>query len=629
MEISVTKRASGKIQWIVIAIVLLAAIATLITVIVQQNQSGQALESTLTAISFCGEYKIADGEWKPISEGKHISATKGTVQLRGAFVAYDANTGEALGNVESGTVLYLYLDHLRATIKDSDGNVWYSENETEALGKMGCAEAWSAYEFVGQQDGEVTITLYNPHFFGNGRSVDSFLNKLQIYGGEGNDPIADNAAVVQVAIALLLLVFFLVLLGVAIVSSALHIRYEREIWLVWLLVLFGGIYFVFSSSRIGIWSELYALNTIMLGFSMMLYFVVVSAIVVNLLGGRLRMISNAMMFLLGAVTLVAMLASTVNTVKFYDVYTFWLPVAVAVAVLLAVCVVIDMTRRTDTEADKMTSQGRKYIGISVITVLSAFIIDSVATVLELWQGGVLSIFVLLLLVFISIVIIVRVVPKSIRTILDAKEIEAERQAMETKLQESRISIMLSQIQPHFLYNTLNSIYQLCETNPMLARSMVNSFSEYLRNNLSSLDEPGLVPFDTELSHIKTYLDIEKIRFDDTLEVEYDVKQSDFYLPVLTVQPIVENAVKHGTSKKRGGGKVVISTAEDAESYIITVSDTGSGFDPLKEKNDGKRHVGIENVRQRLANMCNGVLTIESEIGVGTVATIRIPKEGMV
>jgi sensor histidine kinase YesM len=92
-----------------------------------------------------------------------------------------------------------------------------------------------------------------------------------------------------------------------------------------------------------------------------------------------------------------------------------------------------------------------------------------------------------------------------------------------------------------------------------------------------------------------------------------------------VQPIVENAVKHGTSKKRGGGKVIISTTEDKDHYVISVSDTGVGFDAASPKNDGKRHMGIENVRQRLSNMCNGSLTIESKVGEGTLAIIKIPK----
>ena len=266
--------------------------------------------------------------------------------------------------------------------------------------------------------------------------------------------------------------------------------------------------------------------------------------------------------------------------------------------------------------------------VGIVFVALIAVITVIVAAVGTWHSALLSICALLLIVLISVVIIRREMKKSMQAVMEAQRIEAEKQAIERKLQESQISIMLSQIQPHFLYNTLNSIYQLCETNPMRARSMVNSFAEYLRNNLSTLEETGLISFETELAHIKTYLDIEKIRFEDTLEIEYDIKCDNFSLPVLTVQPIVENAVKHGTSKKRGGGKVVISTLEDKENYIIRVSDTGCGFDPNIPKNDGQRHVGIENVRQRLSNMCDGSLNIESEVGVGTLATISIPKGGI-
>ena len=266
------------------------------------------------------------------------------------------------------------------------------------------------------------------------------------------------------------------------------------------------------------------------------------------------------------------------------------------------------------------------IGVAFVALIA--VIAVVVAVVGTWNSVAISIFSILLIVFISIALIRWEIKKNVQGVLEAQRIEAEKQAMELKLQESQISIMLSQIQPHFLYNTLNSIYQLCETNPMRARSMVNFFAEYLRNNLSALDEHGLVSFETELSHVKTYLEIEKIRFEDTLEVEFDIKCDNFSLPVLTVQPIVENAVKHGTSKKRGGGKVVIATCEDEDNYIISVSDTGCGFDSSVSKNDGKSHVGIENVRQRLLNMCGGSLTIKSEVGVGTLATITIPKGGI-
>jgi sensor histidine kinase YesM len=276
-----------------------------------------------------------------------------------------------------------------------------------------------------------------------------------------------------------------------------------------------------------------------------------------------------------------------------------------------------MKKRFDFDKEKF----KRIPWTAVAIIFAAALVASVIV----WQGGVLSVCALLLIVLASVAIIWWESRKRVKAILEAQRIEAEKQAMERKIQDSQISIMLSQIQPHFLYNTLNSIYQLCETNPMRARSMVNLFSEYLRNNLSSLDEQELVELETELAHVKTYLDIEKVRFEDTLEIEYDIKCVDFSLPVLTVQPIVENAVKHGTSKKRGGGKVIISTTEDKDHYVISVSDTGVGFDAASPKNDGKHHMGIENVRQRLSNMCNGSLSIESKVGEGTLAIIKIPK----
>ena len=277
------------------------------------------------------------------------------------------------------------------------------------------------------------------------------------------------------------------------------------------------------------------------------------------------------------------------------------------------------------DKEKINRIPNTVVGVAIVAVIA--VIAVVLAELGTWYSALISVCSIVLIVIISILFIRWELKRNVKDVLESQRMEAEKHAMEMKLQESQISIMLSQIQPHFLYNTLNSIYQLCETNPMRARLMVNFFAEYLRNNLSTLEEPGLISFETELSHIKTYLEIEKIRFEDTLEIEYDIKCVDFSLPVLTVQPIVENAVKHGTSKKRGGGMVTISTDESKESYIIKVSDTGCGFDPTKSKNDGKRHVGIENVRQRLFNMCGGTLSIESEVDKGTLATIIIPKGG--
>lgn len=199
--------------------------------------------------------------------------------------------------------------------------------------------------------------------------------------------------------------------------------------------------------------------------------------------------------------------------------------------------------------------------------------------------------------------------------------------MQSELLKSRVLIMISQIQPHFLYNSLTSIAMLCEKDPKRAKKATIEFADYLRGNMNSLKDNHPVPFETELKHLKTYLSLEKMRFGEDLNVEYDIQTSDFNIPSLTVQPLVENAVKHGVGMKEDGGTVTISTREYDDRFEVIVADDGVGFDTTKPNPDTSRsHVGIENIKERISSMCHGEVTIESEVGKGTVSTIKIYKD---
>ena len=201
------------------------------------------------------------------------------------------------------------------------------------------------------------------------------------------------------------------------------------------------------------------------------------------------------------------------------------------------------------------------------------------------------------------------------------------QQMQKELYESRVAIMVSQIQPHFLYNSLSSIAMMCTIDPETAQEATVTFADYLRGNMDSLKRKTPVPFSKELEHLKKYLYIEKLRFGKKLNIVYDIQTDAFVLPQLSVQPLVENAVKHGISKKRGGGTLTIATRETEDSFEVIVSDDGKGFDTNEVKNDGRSHIGMDNVRRRIKEMCGGSVRIESTIGEGTVATVTLPKEG--
>lgn len=198
---------------------------------------------------------------------------------------------------------------------------------------------------------------------------------------------------------------------------------------------------------------------------------------------------------------------------------------------------------------------------------------------------------------------------------------AEIVRREAENTEMNVKLMVSQIQPHFLYNTLGTIYYLCGKDVALARETIKSFTKYLRTNMESLDKSSLVPFEKELEHTKTYLSIEQLRFSDVLKVEYDIEYTDFELPALSLQPLVENAVKHGIRSREEGGTVTISARREDGNIYVSVHDDGMGYDPENLPDDGRIHIGITNVRKRLDYMCSGKLEIESQIGVGTTATI--------
>lgn len=195
---------------------------------------------------------------------------------------------------------------------------------------------------------------------------------------------------------------------------------------------------------------------------------------------------------------------------------------------------------------------------------------------------------------------------------------------ERQITESRISTMISQIQPHFIYNTLGTIHQLCLEQPEKAAELTRNFSQYLRGNFSELNNSVPICFSQELNHIKCYMSIEQVRFPD-IQIEYDLKVEDFNLPALSVQPLVENAVKHGLMGLESGGKITVFTYETDTNYCVCVKDNGVGFDKSAAY-DKKKHIGIQNISERLSAMCRGNLTVDSTLGKGTTAVITIPKE---
>ena len=191
-----------------------------------------------------------------------------------------------------------------------------------------------------------------------------------------------------------------------------------------------------------------------------------------------------------------------------------------------------------------------------------------------------------------------------------------------EIAHQRASIMVLQMRPHFIYNAMMSIYYLCARNPKKAQQVTLDFTSYLRKNFTAIASENTVPFSDELEHTRAYLALEQVQFEDSLFVEYDTPHKEFRLPPLTLQPIVENAVKHGMDPEYAPLYISIKTRETDSGSEIVVEDNGPGFAPADD--DFEPHIALANIQQRLEMMCGGKLAIRPREGGGTVVIVTIP-----
>ena len=190
-----------------------------------------------------------------------------------------------------------------------------------------------------------------------------------------------------------------------------------------------------------------------------------------------------------------------------------------------------------------------------------------------------------------------------------------------EIARQRTKVMVLQMRPHFIYNTLVSIHSLCGINPQKAQQITMDFTNYLRRNFNAVASDSTIPFSMELEHTRAYLAVEQAQHEDMLSVDYDTPYTHFRLPALTLQPIVENAVKHGMDPYHGPLCISIRTQSTDFGVEIIVEDNGSGFDT---SDNGEPHLALKNIQQRLEFMCDGSLAIIPRDEGGTVVTITIP-----
>ena len=194
------------------------------------------------------------------------------------------------------------------------------------------------------------------------------------------------------------------------------------------------------------------------------------------------------------------------------------------------------------------------------------------------------------------------------------------------LAKAELKALQAQINPHFLFNALNTIVSMVRIDPDTARKLLINLSTFLRENFREKDD--MIDISSELKHIEAYLEIEKARFGERLNVEYSINDYNFKIPHLILQPLVENAVKHGIYTKKDGGTISIIINEDKKNYIIKIEDDGVGFNPDSQEPIG-HGIALKNIDTRLKSIYGDDygLKIQSSENIGTKVLINIPKAG--
>lgn len=588
-------------------------LAACILLQVNNRVASQARGVIYPSVFFRGEYKIGDGSWQEYKRGIHLSAKEADITLRGKLVKTIPGIIEEIGSVTQGDMVAFYCNHLQVKICEEGSQPVFLETEIPQY-EITCAKLWQPYRCQGEGEPEVEIWIHSPHKFGNENAVDEMLNNMYIYAGYDFEEDRIQEGNLQRIVGMLILLCACCMLGISVFAGRIHIRGNRYFWIIALIMTFAGGYILLDSPNVNLWKLAYSFNTAALGICMMLYQYLVTLLISYILGGKIQKFGQVLVHVSGMIPTALLFVSIFTEIHFYGTWGIWAILESFVSIVLLVCVWYDAK---DMEYSKRTIQ------TAATAPLLGFAVDVLATAVGWWQGGILSLLVFYIYALIVFIIVVRIVPQKINEAARAKELEEQQRKLQQELKDRRVSVMMSQIRTHFIFNVMTIISGLCNSNPQKADDALILFARYLRKNIAIMDRDEPIFLSQELQHLEDYISLEKLRFGEKISFQKNLEVTDFKIPPLTIQPLVENAIKHGLLASGKKGTVTLSSRAKEDDILITIEDDGSGFTP--EELEKENAVGIRNVRYRIENMVGGTLEIISVPGEGTRAQIRLPR----
>lgn len=559
------------------------------------STTNQAMKTIVIDTEFTGEYSIGGSEWKPLDKKTKFSSYDGDLILRGQF-------SEAIPLYVS-----FYLNHIGISISVNGEEVFQSGRIDNSLPEMICGSYWSGWIYEGNNsETQLEIRLHNPHSYGNAGAYNQFLDSLHFGAGSSlADHLAKDSMPYQIT-GIFMLVVSVALLGVALGYFAQRLPSASLLWSMGMMSLFMGGYILMDTVDIEFRSSLMVFNTCVRQFCIMFASLELANCIRKTLAGKQHKAADILVAALGIVNGILLLLSIVGVMDVYDTGLYWAVAQGLVSLVLFVFCIQEY--RQDAKENRV-------LLISYMILLVAVLLELLNVRMNFWTSGIVVKVLFALLFVFHLVRAVILTATNQRESVRAKELAGE-------LRNSRIVLAMSQIRTHFIFNVLTAISGMCEYDPEQADATLIRFSRYLRSNIDIMEEDKLELFSKSLEHLEDYIALEQIRFGSKIQFVKNLEVTNFMIPPLILQPIVENAIKHGLLPKTSGGTIGLYTQTDGKNIIITITDDGVGFDTANMKKEGS--VGLNNVRFRLTHMVNGRLEVESSVGNGTKVTITMP-----
>ncbi len=546
----------------------------------------------LRRLQFFGDYSRDGISWHPY-EGQRLSALEGDLYLRGDF---------GMQFPEKSTITF-YAFHISVDV--ALNGVPLCTMAENAL----CNSQWISIEtpYVGTED-QFTFHLSNSHNVGNAHSYIRLMDRIY-YGDRGAvRQIVEDGDAVRRTIGITVIALSLALMGLALVFGVMGLHENPRLLPIGLMALCYGGYLLLTGPSISFGVSKTEILPCMLFLCIIVALMELSVLLRAYLTDLRRKIVGVILSLQLLWLLVLLTGALVGRISMCRFLDLWVPLQVgAMAVILSMGI----------WEWHLVSHKQQGFLISCGCLFGAALLESLNEWLLLWGERLILDSVVALFFFAYAVYGIVSVPLSIR-----KAAQAER--LQSDLNQNRIVLAMSQIRAHFIFNILNAISGMCKYDPEKADATLIRFARYLRGNINVMQEDKLEVFAASLQQLQDYIALEQVRFGDRIRFRTDTPVKDFYLPPLVIQPLVENAIKHGLTPKKEGGTITLRTEQRGDRILITVADDGVGFSA--EDAAKKDSVGLSNVRFRLKQLVDGEVRVESTPGEGTLVTLTLPLE---